>query len=83
MPFRLTSSSLDREGTTNDDEIKNHFLEDFRQIISSQEDLRWVALEETAFSQVNRVLWLKFADLSFPLSSAHGNACEEGRPIDY
>lgn len=82
MPFRLTSSSEETERELQM-MMKLRTISWRTSDISSQEDLRWVALEETAFSQVNRVLWLKFADLSSPLSSAHGNACEEGRPIDY
>jgi hypothetical protein len=35
MPYRLTSGSLDREGATNGDGIKNHLQEEFGQIISS------------------------------------------------
>lgn len=54
MPFGLTSGSLDREGATGDGGTdKSYFLEEFRQTISLQcypETLRWVALEDTAFS---------------------------------
>lgn len=85
VPLGLASSSLDRVGTTDDGGIEDHFLEELRQIISSrgyQEDLRWVALEETAFRQMEQILRLKSSDLSSPLSPAHGNMYEQGRTID-
>ena len=87
MPFGLTSPSLDREGATDDGGAdKSCFLEEFRQTINLQgypENLRWVALEDTAFSQMNQILRLKFSSLPSPLSPAHSDVSEEGRPVDY
>lgn len=87
LPFGLTSGSLDREGATDDGGAdKSYFLEQFRQTISLQgypENLRWVALEDTAFSQMNQILQLKFSSLPSSLSPAHSDVSEKGRSIDY